>query len=329
MNALDRSTLPEASSSAIAVSGRAGVRPSRLTPMPTIAASSRLPWLCVSTSTPASLSRADEDVVGPLERGRRAGARAASHAPMPIASVSGGTSASGSGGRSTADSRARAGRRAHARPSRPRPARLRSRDHDRAVRARRRARARAASSFVERTRRDRCESQPSQRSLSPDVEPDVDGGRRVRERADRDQVRAGARVVGDRRERDAARDLDEHVPRPCARAAATSTCAGVMLSSSTTSAPAASASSSSPRFVTSTSTRSGCGAFALRGLDRGAHRAARGDVVVLDQDARAEVEAMVRAAAGEHRRLLEHAEAGRGLARVDDARLACRRRRSA
>ena len=43
--------------------------------------------------------------------------------------------------------------------------------------------------------------------------------------------------------------------------------------------------------------------------------------------AAAEIGAVVAAAAGAHRRLLEHAPAGRGLARVDHARAACRRPR--
>jgi len=41
-------------------------------------------------------------------------------------------------------------------------------------------------------------------------------------------------------------------------------------------------------------------------------------VVVLDEDARAEIEAVVAGAAREHGGLLEHAEARRGLAGVDD-----------
>ena len=119
--------------------------------------------------------------------------------------------------------------------------------------------------------------------------------------------------------------------RPCARAAATSTCAGVMLSSSTISAPAASASSSSPRFVTSTSMRSGCGAFAFAASTAARTEPHAAMWLSLIRMPRAEIEAVVAAAAGEHRRLLEHAKPGRGLAGVDDRAPSCRRprRRSA
>ena len=54
-----------------------------------------------------------------------------------------------------------------------------------------------------------------------------------------------------------------------------------------------------------------------------AARARRGDVVVLDQHARRQVEAVVRAAARAHRVALERAQPGRRLARVEDARAAC------
>src|SRR5207248_1663079 len=47
-------------------------------------------------------------------------------------------------------------------------------------------------------------------ALAFDVEAEVERRRRLRDRAGRDQVRAGGRVLGDRLERDAAGDLDEN-----------------------------------------------------------------------------------------------------------------------
>src|SRR5690606_37677721 len=61
----------------------------------------------------------------------------------------------------------------------------------------------------------------------------------------------------------------------------------------------------------------GEGAGAPQGL---ADRAAGGDVVVLDEDRVVETEAVVHSAAATHGVLLEVAQAGRGLASVDDLR---------
>ena len=73
------------------------------------------------------------------------------------------------------------------------------------------------------------------------------------------------------------------------------------------SAPAAIASSSWAASSTSTSIRSPCGAAARARRTASASERAGGEVVVLDQHARAEVEAVVGAAAGAHRQLLQHA----------------------
>ena len=86
-----------------------------------------------------------------------------------------------------------------------------------------------------------------------------------------------------------------------------------------TSARASSAASSSRRSPTSHVMREVCGARARAARSLRARR--RGDdVVVLDQHAGRQVVAMVVAAAAAHGVALEHAQAGRGLARVGDAR---------
>ena len=66
---------------------------------------------------------------------------------------------------------------------------------------------------------------------------------------------------------------------------------------------------------------SGAGA---RALQHGADAAGDRDVVVLDQHGVVEPEAMVEPAAAAHRVFLQRAQAGRGLARAADARVACR-----
>jgi hypothetical protein len=65
--------------------------------------SRRAPWLCDSTSTPASLRRPTRTSFGHFSTASGTHARIASHTPIPIASVIGGTSASGNGGRTIAD----------------------------------------------------------------------------------------------------------------------------------------------------------------------------------------------------------------------------------
>src|SRR6185369_2197162 len=98
------------------------------------------------------------------------------------------------------------------------------------------------------------------------------------------------------------------------------------LSSSTMSARASSASWSCAMRSTSHSIREVWGVCA-RALDRDAHAAARGDVVVLDEDGRREIVAMVVSAAAAHGPALDRAQARGRLARVDDARLGSGRQR--
>ena len=57
------------------------------------------------------------------------------------------------------------------------------------------------------------------------------------------------------------------------------------------------------------------------------HSPGERDVVVLDQHAVGKIEAVILAAAAAHRILVDHAQAGRGLARIENARRACRKRR--
>ena len=157
-----------------------------------------------------------------------------------------------------------------------------------------------------------------------ELEAEIDGRRRVRQRADRHVVGAGRRELGHALERHAAGDLDLRAaarrgarPRGCPRSS--------RLSSRMMSAPAASASSTCSRLCASTS----IGISRLRRLhprDRLGDAAGQADVVVLDQDAVVERRAVVGAAAGAHGVLLERAQRRRRLARVEDGD-ACRRRR--
>ena len=149
-----------------------------------------------------------------------------------------------------------------------------------------------------------------------ELEAQVDRRRRVRQRADRHVVGAGRRQLGNPIQRDAAGELD-------LRAAARSgepprgSSAIDRLSTRMTSAPAASASSTWSRLCASIS----IGISWLRRFHL-AHRlrdaAGETDVVVLDQDAVVEAAAVVGAAAGAHRVLLERAQRRRRLARVED-----------
>src|SRR5690242_948507 len=77
--------------------------------------------------------------------------------------------------------------------------------------------ARCVTEVARQPRRGRMRSSASAKSASDrfDFKADVDGGRRMRQRADRHEVGAGARELTDALERDAARDLDL---RPPARA---------------------------------------------------------------------------------------------------------------
>ncbi len=115
--------------------------------------------------------------------------------------------------------------------------------------------------------------------------------------------------------------LASSVARPSTCATAARSPASSMLSSSSRGAPAASASSISRASRTSTSSVSAsCGACVARACDRRRDASRGGDVVLLDQDRVVEPRAVVDRAAGRHRRLLERAQAGRRLARVEHAR---------
>ena len=104
--------------------------------------------------------------------------------------------------------------------------------------------------------------------------------------------------------------------RPSTWATAAATCSGVMLSSSSRGAPAASASSISAASRTSTASgRSGRAARARRTASPTPPASAA--VVLLDQDEVVQAGAVVHAAAVGDRALLEAAQAGRRLARVE------------
>ena len=87
------------------------------------------------------------------------------------------------------------------------------------------------------------------------------------------------------------------------------------------SAPASTASRRSRSRETSTSTLCRWPDGLARALDRRRHAARERDVVVLDQHAVVEPEAVVARAAGRDRVLLKHAQARRSLARVNDLRV--------
>ena len=93
-----------------------------------------------------------------------------------------------------------------------------------------------------------------------------------------------------------------------------------MLSSRIRPAPAASASSTSASVAHSTSTVTPAGAAGQRAPGGLPHPAGQRRVVLLDQHGVVEAAPVVGAAAGAHRLLLEVAQAGRGLAGVEDPR---------
>ena len=103
------------------------------------------------------------------------------------------------------------------------------------------------------------------------------------------------------------------------RSTASFTCSTGMLSSRTASAPWASASSNSARVRTSTSI--GCDPRRLRCARSSSRRDAprQRNVIVLDQHSVGKIQAMVLTAAAAHCVLVEHPQAGRGLAGVEDA----------
>ena len=252
--------------------------------------------------------------------------------------------------------------RTTSRPRRPRPARLRARDDRRPLgraalgerrrdvvgRARlRRSSAAASPNGAAPLRRSARRAPPrgpeaagrTSRACRPtmrhraaashvrlELEAQIRGRRRVRQRADRHVVGAGRRELGHPIERDAAGDLDL---RAAARSGARPRGSSSIdrLSSRMMSAPAASASSTCSRLCASIS-------IGISGRAR-LHRAgplpstppAEPDVVVLDQDAVVQAAAMVRAAAGADGVLLERAQRRRRLARVEDGDRGRRRHR--
>ena len=151
------------------------------------------------------------------------------------------------------------------------------------------------------------------------VEPEVEHRGRVGQRADRNPVRSGRGVGADGGQRHPTGDLGEDRAR--ARPGAPPRwprrrCPGSMLSSSTASAPARAASATWSRASHSISTiRPG---HSVAGPAHRVGDARPGQVVVLDQDGVGEAGAVAGAAAGAHGRLLEHAQARRGLAGVED-----------
>ena len=149
-----------------------------------------------------------------------------------------------------------------------------------------------------------------------DFEADVDGRRRVRQRADRHEVGAGRGQLGHALERDAAGDLDlRAAARPADGLAnlGRSTCCRRR----TMSAPAASASSTCVERLRFDLDRQP-GPVPRARVDRGLHAAGQPDVVVLDQDRVEQADAMVRRAAGADGVFLQRAQRRRRLARVED-----------
>ena len=176
-----------------------------------------------------------------------------------------------------------------------------------------RARARERVGEIRRQRR-RARSTRSERF---DLEADVDGRRRVRQRADRDEVGAGRGQLRDALERHAAGDLDLRAAARAARPPRESRRCD-MLSTRTMSAPAASASSTCVERLRLDLDRQARADARARARPRACDAAGEPDVVVLDQDRVEEADAMVRRAAGAHRVLLERAQRRRRLARVED-----------
>ena len=91
-----------------------------------------------------------------------------------------------------------------------------------------------------------------------------------------------------------------------------------MLSSSTASAPCSSASFEFLERAHFDLDHLRAAAVPQGALQRRHHAARERNVVVLDQHAVAEIEPMVGAAAAAHRPLVEHAQSGRGLARIQN-----------
>ena len=144
-------------------------------------------------------------------------------------------------------------------------------------------------------------------------EGEVEGGCGVGERADRDEVDAGLGDVAQVVVGDAAGGLELGAPADVGDDLAH--CDGVMLSRRRVRRAGRAASSTSAR-LRPRPPAAGRAPPAPRGPPRDA--AGHRDVVLLDQDRVEEPDPVVRAAARGHRRLLEHAQARRRLAGVED-----------
>ena len=136
-------------------------------------------------------------------------------------------------------------------------------------------------------------------------------GRRVGDRADRDQVDAGGGVGADRLEGDAPADLEQRRrsggPSTRERATQSRTSSGVMLSSSTRRhRPRAPRRPASSRSHSTWTVRPG---HVPRARSTASAIPSAGEVVVLEQHPVGQVAPVVGAAAGAHRRLLERAQA--------------------
>ena len=157
-----------------------------------------------------------------------------------------------------------------------------------------------------------------------DSHADIHGSRRMRQRADRNQIDAGLGDRADGFEGDVAGNF-EHEPSlrrsraPCGCRRASCCRAG-------------SRRRRLERFFNLRERLAfdldskAYAARAARALDRGVDRAGRRDMVVLDQHAAVEAEAMVVPAADADRILLDDAQARMGLARVDNFRARARDR---